>query len=239
MLRRIMPSVFIVIIIVLLSACGGPRQELPSDRETIVSGGTAEHQEDTAAIGTGSNPANETDESSGQHASDDIATISDADSVMVLVNKINKLPEDYTPANLVYPNVKFTFNERIEKRMMVKEAADALEDLFKASDKDGLPLAGVSAYRSHSRQKQLFESYVKKDGLEKAQTYSAYPGTSEHETGLAIDVTGSDGKCSATDCFADTRKPGGWLTMPMNTVLLSVTQKVRKTLPDTNMSHGI
>ena len=41
MLRRIMPSVFIVIIIVLLSACGGPKQELPSDRETIVSGGTA------------------------------------------------------------------------------------------------------------------------------------------------------------------------------------------------------
>ncbi|MOA08523.1 D-alanyl-D-alanine carboxypeptidase [compost metagenome] len=73
-----------------------------------------------------------------------------------------------------------------------------------------MPLAGVSAYRSHKKQKALFESYVKKDGLEKAQTYSAFPGTSEHETGLAIDVAGADGKCSITDCFGD-KPEAKWL----------------------------
>ena len=41
-------------------------------------------------------------------------------------------------------------------------------------------------------------------------TYSAVPGHSEHETGLAIDVSGSDGKCAATDCFGDTME-AKWL----------------------------
>ncbi|UVI29250.1 M15 family metallopeptidase [Paenibacillus spongiae] len=122
----------------------------------------------------------------------------------LLINKDHPLPEDYKPDDLVYPDVKFTFLEKIEKRMMRKPASQALEKLFAAAAKDGLPLAGVSAYRSHDRQKQLFEAYVRKDGEAKARTYSAYPGTSEHETGLAIDVTGADGKCAATGCFGGT-----------------------------------
>lgn len=128
----------------------------------------------------------------------------------MLINKQIKLPEDYEPKDLVYPDVRFTFNEKIEKRMMRKEAAAALEKLFAAAERDKLPLAGVSAYRSHARQKALFESYVRKDGEEKARTYSAYPGTSEHETGLAIDVTGADGKYAADDRFAGT-KEAKWL----------------------------
>ncbi|MEI7027774.1 M15 family metallopeptidase [Paenibacillus sp. y28] len=139
-----------------------------------------------------------------------LSTITDAGSIAAVVNKQLMLPEDYVPADLVYPNVKFTFEEKIEKRQMRKEAAAALEKMFAAASKDGVPLAGVSAYRSHKRQKELFESYVRKDGEEKARTYSAYPGTSEHETGLAIDVSGADGRCAATECFAGT-KEAKWL----------------------------
>ncbi|GBF76481.1 putative peptidase M15 [Paenibacillus sp. 598K] len=134
----------------------------------------------------------------------------DVEALTALINKQNPLPEGYTPDDLVYPEVRFIFDDKIEKRMMRKEAAQALETLFAAASEGGLPLAGVSAYRSHARQKQLFEGYVKRHGLEKAQTYSAYPGTSEHETGLAIDVTGADGSCAATDCFAD-RPEAEWL----------------------------
>ncbi|MBB3112776.1 D-alanyl-D-alanine carboxypeptidase [Paenibacillus phyllosphaerae] len=141
---------------------------------------------------------------------DAVKTVANAASVTVLVNKNNRLPEDYSPSDLIYPDIKFTFQEKVEKRMMARIAADAIEQLFAAAIEDGEPLAGVSAYRSHARQKTLFESYVKRDGLEKALTYSAYPGTSEHETGLAIDVTGADGKCSATDCFGDTSE-ARWL----------------------------
>ncbi len=122
----------------------------------------------------------------------------------MLVNKQFSLPEDYKPTDLVYPDVPFTFKDKIEKRMMRKEAAGALEKLFEGAKKDGLYLAGVSAYRSHQTQKSLFARYVKKDGEEKAKTYSAVPGHSEHETGLAIDVSASDGKCAAEDCFGDT-----------------------------------
>jgi D-alanyl-D-alanine carboxypeptidase len=66
--------------------------------------------------------------------------------------------------------------------MMRKEAAIQLERLFEE-------------YHSYQTQKALFERYVAIDGYEKARTYSAIPGTSEHQTGLAIDVTGGNGKC--------------------------------------------
>ncbi|GIO35327.1 hypothetical protein J41TS12_01880 [Paenibacillus antibioticophila] len=155
---------------------------------------------------TGQEPAQEEDQPDASNQAD----FSDAHSVTVLVNKEYALPEDYEPSDLVYPDVRFTFSEKIEKRMMRSEAAAALEKLFAGAEEDGIYLAGVSAYRSHSTQTSLFNRYVKKDGLEKAKTYSAVPGHSEHETGLAIDVSGSDGKCAAEDCFGDT-KEAEWL----------------------------
>lgn len=128
----------------------------------------------------------------------------------VLVNKENKLPQDYQTDDLVYPSIPFTFEEKIEKRMLKTVAASAIERLFTAASNEGLGLAGVSAYRSHATQESLFNYYVDRDGLEAALSYCAVPGTSEHETGLAIDVTASDGSCAAEDCFGDT-KEAAWL----------------------------
>ncbi|MCR8964670.1 M15 family metallopeptidase [Brevibacillus halotolerans] len=126
------------------------------------------------------------------------------ESIQVLVNKQYKLPDSYKPQDLVYPDVPFLFQEKIEKRMMRQEAADALQQLFAGAKQEGIMLAGVSAYRSHTTQTNLFNRYVKKDGEEAAKKYSAEPGHSEHETGLAIDVSGSTGKCAAEDCFEGT-----------------------------------
>lgn len=137
-------------------------------------------------------------------------TAADPESEAVLVNKQFGLPDGYEPKDLVYPDVPFTFSEKIDKRKMRKEAAAALEEMFAGAKKDGIYLAGVSAYRSKKTQTSLFNRYVKKDGLEKAKTYSAVPGYSEHQTGLAIDVTGSDGKCAAESCFGGTRE-AQWL----------------------------
>lgn len=147
---------------------------------------------------------------SGKGDDSSIRVIANPEDVAVLVNKTNKLPENYNPKDLVEPNVPFIFKEKSEKRMLRKEAASALEDLFDAAKKDGLPLAGVSGYRSHATQKTLYNNYVKRDGEAAANKYSAKPGHSEHETGLAIDVTGSSGKCPAQDCFGDT-KEAKWL----------------------------
>ncbi|MED1468575.1 M15 family metallopeptidase [Bacillus salipaludis] len=142
---------------------------------------------------------------------DSIQTVSNPESIPVLVNKQNKLPDSYNPKDLVATKVDF-FGAPVgsDKRKMRKEAADALQKLFAGAQKDGVTLLGVSAYRSHVTQVALFNTYVKRDGFEKARTYSALPGTSEHETGLAIDVTGGDGKCAASDCFGGT-KEAVWL----------------------------
>ncbi|GLI08758.1 D-alanyl-D-alanine carboxypeptidase [Paenibacillus tyrfis] len=151
----------------------------------------------------------QTDTKSGKKT-DDIQVVANPADVAVLVNKTNKLPDSYKPQDLVDPNVPFTFKEKLEKRKMRKEAAAALEKLFEAAKKDNLPLAGVSAYRSHETQKTVYNRYVQKDGEAAANKYSAKPGHSEHETGLAIDVAGSSGKCAAQDCFGAT-KEAKWL----------------------------
>lgn len=149
-------------------------------------------------------------QSSQQKKKDSVTVVSNPTSTDVLVNKYFALPEEYDPKDLVYPDVPFIFNEKIEKRMMRKEAAQALKHLVEGAKQDGIYIAGVSAYRSYQTQKALFEAYVRKDGLEKAKMYSAFPGTSEHETGLAIDVSSSTGKCAAQDCFAGTPE-ANWL----------------------------
>lgn len=124
--------------------------------------------------------------------------------IAVLVNKKVMLPDGYKPADLVEPKVKFIFTEHDEKRLMRKEAATALETMFAAAEKDGIHLAGVSGYRSYETQVGLFNYYVKTQGEATARQYSAEPGHSEHQTGLAMDVSGTDGKCAADDCFAGT-----------------------------------
>lgn len=154
-----------------------------------------------------SEPANAGGGSSNPEA---VLTAAEPESLTVMVNKQFKLPDGYKPADLVYPDVPFIFSEMIEKRMMRKTAAGALEQLFAGAKQDGVYLAGVSAYRSEQTQTSLFNNYVARDGEEKARTYSAVPGHSEHQTGLAIDVSGSDGKCAAESCFAGT-KEAGWL----------------------------
>jgi zinc D-Ala-D-Ala carboxypeptidase len=130
--------------------------------------------------------------------------VSAPDTVPVLVNKQNKLPNDYEPIDLVTAGIPFIFIGDSPKRKMREEAAVAIEKLFAGAAQEGIKLLGVSAYRSLATQDALFNYYVDRDGYEEAITYSAQPRTSEHETGLAIDVTGGDGKCPAEDCFGST-----------------------------------
>lgn len=133
-----------------------------------------------------------------------VSVVANPSAIPVLVNKVNKLPASYQPSDLVDPDIPFIFKAKVEKRKMRSSAARAIEKLFAGAKHDGVSLLGVSAYRSHASQTAVFNHYVSIDGVKAAKTYSAVPGTSEHETGLAIDVTGGDGKCAAEDCFAGT-----------------------------------
>lgn len=137
---------------------------------------------------------------------DGIQVVFNPESIPVLVNKQNKLPDNYNPTDLVYTDIPFVSGASNEKRKMRRVAAAAVNQLFAGAKAEGISLLGVSAYRSHATQTTLFNYYVNRDGYEKARTYSALPGTSEHETGLSIDVTGGNGKCAAENCFGGTKE---------------------------------
>ncbi|SFG71007.1 M15 family metallopeptidase [Sporolactobacillus nakayamae] len=133
-----------------------------------------------------------------------IHVVADPSNTLVLVNKYFKLPDDYVPKDLVDLNVPYIFSGQSEKKKMQSVAAKPLREMFTAAKRDGIQLAGVSAYRSHKTQVALFNYYVQRDGEKKALDYSARPGTSEHETGLAIDVSGRNGNYAATQEFGKT-----------------------------------
>lgn len=177
------------------------QQEQPNSGQTETENNQQTEEENKQEEATQREVAVDT---SAKPAQKGLQTLAEPEDISVLVNKQYSLPENYKPNDLIYPKVPFIFEDKIEKRMMRKEAGKALENLFAAAEKENRHLAGVSAYRSHETQIAIFDNYVKKDGVKKARTYSALPGTSEHETGLSIDVTTQDGACAAQDCFGDT-----------------------------------
>ncbi|WP_054956175.1 M15 family metallopeptidase [Paenibacillus dakarensis] len=136
--------------------------------------------------------------------------VTNEESVTVVVNKSRSLPDGYEPPDLTEPNVPFSFEESHEKRKMRKEAAEALETLFKAADSEGIELRAVSGYRSYSRQKSVYENHVATKGQAEADRISAAPGTSEHQTGLTIDVSSPSAGNALEQSFGQT-KEGIWL----------------------------
>lgn len=141
-----------------------------------------------------------------------IPMVAKPDDMAVLINKQNKLPANFVPKTLVDSGISFPFTNSIEIQKLRKDAAVAIQTLVRDAKKSGITIVGVSGYRSYSTQVSLFESYVKQDGYEKARKYSAIPGTSEHQTGLAIDVGNSSATCAAKDCFQNT-KEAKWLQL--------------------------
>lgn len=133
------------------------------------------------------------------------------DNILALVNKTYSLPGTYIPADLVRPNVVFSFgNQDIEKSYLRKEAAQSLEMMFTAAKEEGIVLFASSGYRSYSRQDTIFRSEVERAGEEKAVQAVAIPGKSEHQTGLAMDITGESVNYLLTEEFG--KKPEGiWL----------------------------
>lgn len=134
----------------------------------------------------------------------------DPESITVFVNKEYNLPKDYVPKNMVIPRILFNHSYVDERQKMLPEAASALEKLFEAAKKEGLTLYGISAYRSYDRQRKIFLNNIVKKGKNHTLRYSAVPGTSEHQTGLAIDVSTKGLRFRLVNDFAYTSE-GKWL----------------------------
>lgn len=110
--------------------------------------------------------------------------VDDSNSLTVLVNKYNYLPTDFKPNDITY--LKGAYGNEVPVRKVLLDAFVELQDAAK-SEKD-LTLLPTTAYRDRSFQATLYNNYVSKDGVKAADTYSARPGYSEHQTGLAIDL---------------------------------------------------
>lgn len=69
-----------------------------------------------------------------------------------------------------------------------KEARAAFQEMAAEATLSGYDLIAFSTYRSFDYQTQLYDRYVTNDGQDAADRYSARPGYSEHQTGLAFDI---------------------------------------------------
>lgn len=99
---------------------------------------------------------------------------------ILIANKTYPLPSNYNPGEN-------------------KEARAALNKMFAdAKAEKNLDMWVCSGFRSYTVQKNLYNSYVRRDGAKNADRYSARPGYSEHQTGLAFDINYADSRFTGT-----------------------------------------
>lgn len=125
-------------------------------------------------------------------------------SIYFLIDKTHKASKNYEPADLVLLEKNDLFFLNKNGMYIRREAYEALKQMAKAAQNDGITLLVSSVYRSYAYQDNLFNYWVKVDGLEEAERESARPGTSQHQLGTAIDFG------SISDDF-DRTEMGQWV----------------------------
>jgi D-alanyl-D-alanine carboxypeptidase len=119
-----------------------------------------------------------------------------------VVNKHRPLvPADYVPADLVQPAVATTASG--EAALLNRTTAAAAEAMFAAAAQEGVAMVLASGYRSYSTQVATYNGYVASRGQADADTASARPGYSEHQTGWAFDIGDGSGAESFKPGFKD------------------------------------
>lgn len=131
-------------------------------------------------------------------------------SIWALVNKERSIPTSYVPPELVVVEVSTRSNATSDEKRVRQTIIDPLTKMFEGAFKEGHSLMVGSAYRSATTQDLLFNTYVARVGYEQANKYSAHPGHSEHQTGLAVDISTVSQQCYLAECFIGTAD-GQWL----------------------------
>ncbi len=128
---------------------------------------------------------------------------------LILVNKTYGMHESDVPDDLQM--VSYRADDRAAKyQKMRKEAADSFDQMAQAAKGEGLTIVITTGYRPYSYQKQLYETYLRSNGENWTEHFSAEPGHSEHQTGLAADVSSPSADYELKQAFADTAE-GIWL----------------------------
>lgn len=119
-----------------------------------------------------------------------IVTADPTKGVLILCNKTYRLPDDFEPAELADVPTNYYVSDGKEYKME-REALDAfmeMSDAAWAETENRVDLRIVSGYRSKSYQDWLYNNYKNQYGQDEADSYSARPRHSEHETGLCCDI---------------------------------------------------
>lgn len=134
---------------------------------------------------------------------------SDENGLLLLVDKKHYLANTFVPEDLVdlTKNPDYAINRTdLSLRVCVEEA---LRKMAVAAKAEGITLLVSSTFRTYDYQKRLYERNVREMGKEAADRESAMPGSSQHQTGTAIDFG------SITDAFAE-HESGIWLAENAN-----------------------
>ena len=133
---------------------------------------------------------------------------------LILVNKENPLDEEYIPEDLA--DIIYYAKDRTAKgRFMRQEAAAAFHALSEGAALEGYEIVVTTAYRSAAFQSDLYYGYVNSKGQAWADQYSAKPGTSEHQTGLAADCSSPSVGYQLTSSYGEAPE-GIWLSEHCN-----------------------
>ena len=131
---------------------------------------------------------------------ENITTIEQPYELLVLVNKYNQLPSGFKQYNLVNMNREYTVNDG-KQYLLAGVAYEKYVEMSDAAKKDGLSMRVISAYRTEDYQRNLYNNKVRTTGKVNADNYSARPGSSEHQTGLAVDISSTKGTFEYTPEF--------------------------------------
>ena len=117
----------------------------------------------------------------------------------MLVNKHNQLSKDFEPKDLVKVDNNYSVSDdNYGNRTMLENFYKMADELNKELD---LNIYIRSAYRTYESQEEVYEQYLKAYGEKYVKEYVAYPGFSEHQTGLSVDI-----KASSSNTFANTKE---------------------------------
>ena len=197
-------AVFILLVVLVLFLCikgitGCVNRDKPDDgsvkKDNVADPSTVELKGDEP-------PTGEDTSIRGIPELKDVLTYDDG-NLLVLVNKYHGVSPDYEPEGMVPVDLSMAAWDGIQIK---KEAYDAFND----AAAQGYSFCICSGYRSYEYQQELFENALVTQSEEEAHMFSAYPGRSEHHTGLAIDITSESMGWSLSQDFADYPE-GKWL----------------------------
>ncbi len=121
---------------------------------------------------------------------------------LILVNKYHYLPDDFTPENIVSMNLQYAYDDNSVRDYVY----DAFLEMYRAAKEEGYQLITNSSYRDYEWQETLYNNYKTSRGQAYADAYAARPGYSEHQTGLALDITCYNCEKNTFDEFPDSEE---------------------------------